>query len=122
MRVEGSNSHLGGIVSLYSEYIGEQTKKSIIETEKGFVTYSFPDKTTVYIEDIYIKPEHRKTHEASNLANQVVSIAKERGCTRLLGSVVPSTNNSTKSLLVLTSYGMKLSSSTNDFIVFEKEI
>lgn len=109
-------------MSLYSDYISEKTNKSIIETEKGFVTYSFPDKTTVYIEDIYIKPAYRNSYEASLLANQVVDIAKERGCVKLVGSVVPSTKNSTASLSVLIGYGMKLSSSTNDFILFEKDL
>lgn len=109
-------------MSHYSAYIAEKTSKSIIETDKGFVTYSYPNQTTVYIEDIYIRPEFRNLHEASKLADQVIDIAREKGCTKALGSVVPSTKESTKSLSVLIAYGMSLVSSTNDFIVFEKGI
>jgi len=109
-------------VSLYQAYIHEKTNKSIIETDSGFATYSFPDEKTVYIEDIYVIPSKRKSGLASELANQIAQIAKERGCTEMLGSVVPNTKNSTDSLLVLLAYGMTLNSSSNNFILFSKTI
>lgn len=109
-------------MSLYSEYIQEKTVKSIIETDIGFITYGFPDPQTVYIEDLYIIPNARKSNNASDLADKVAAAAKERGCSRMLGSVVPSTKNSTDSLKVLLAYGMRLVSSSNDFILFSKEL
>ena len=56
------------------------------------------------------------------MADEIAKIAKKEGCTKMLGSVVPSAKNSTISLKVLLAYGMTLQSSTNDFIIFEKEI
>lgn len=109
-------------MSLYSDYLTERTNKSVIETDSGFITYSFTDENTCYIEDIYIRPDFRKTREASKLADQVAEIAKSKGCTKLLGSVIPSTKNSTTSLKVLLGYDMKLLSSVNDFILFSKDI
>lgn len=109
-------------MSLYSQYLIEKTQKSIIETDIGFITFDYPDSSTVYIQDIYITPDFRKSKKASNLADQVVSLAKAKGCTKLLGSVIPSTKNSTDSLKVLLAYGMSLVSSSNDFILFEKRI
>ena len=100
----------------------EKTDKTIIETEKGFITYSFTDKDTCYIQDIFILPDFRKSNEATKLANQVVDIAKAKGCKKLLGSVVPSSKNSTDSLKVLLAYGMTLDSCTNDFILFSKSL
>jgi len=106
----------------YARYLTEKTNKSIVETETGFAMYSFPDSTTVYIEDIYVLPELRKAGEAAEMADRIVEIAKSKGCTRLLGSVIPSTKNSTDSLRVLLAYGMRLDSSTADFILFTKDI
>lgn len=109
-------------MSLYSSYLSEKTDKEILETEHGFATYSFPDPQTVYIEDIYVLPKHRKTGEASLLATKIMGIAKERGCTKMVGTVQPSTKNSTDSLRVLLAYGMTLESSLNNLIVFSRSI
>lgn len=112
----------GIILSFYSKYIAERTGKHMMETDKGFAIYSYPDKETVYIEDIYTDHKYRKSNEAALLADQIVIAAKERGCTKLIGSVVPSTNGSTDSLRILLAYGMKLDSSANNFILFSKDI
>ena len=110
-------------MSFYADYLKERTEDRIIETKVGFATYRFPaDGKTVYIIDIYVAPDHRKQGVASSIADQVVAIAKQRGCTRLLGTVVPSNKGSTASLKVLLGYGMWLQSSTADLIVFEKDI
>lgn len=108
-------------MSLYAEYIKERTNKEIIESNQGFATYSFAE-AGVYIEDIYVQPEHRKSGIASKLADQIVEIAKSKGISKLYGSVVPSASGSTASCSVLIAYGMRLSSSTNNFILFEKDI
>lgn len=109
-------------MSLYSEYLKERTSDLILETDQGFATYRFQDEKTVYIVDIYMTPEARRLKLASSLADKIVSEAKERGCTKLLGSVVPSARGSTESLKVLLGYGMRLDSCATDFIVFSKEI
>jgi ribosomal protein S18 acetylase RimI-like enzyme len=107
---------------MYAQYIRERTQDSIIENEEGFATFRFLSPTQCYIIDIYTKPEHRKTGAASKLADQIAEIAKERGCTELIGTVVPSTNNSTTSLKVLFAYGMHLDSASDNLIVCKKEI
>lgn len=109
-------------MSLYSQYIAEKTDKSILETDIGFATYSFPDNKTVYIEDIFVLPEYRKSHAASEMADEIIAKAKSKGCTKAIGSVVPSTSNSTDSLKILLAYGMKLDSSANNFILFSKDL
>lgn len=109
-------------MSFYADYLRERTSDEIIETEDGFATYRFIEAGTVYIIDIYIKPESRKTRAASNIADTIVEAAKLRGCNKLIGSVAPSTKGSTTSLKVLLGYGMSLESSGNDFIIFQKAI
>jgi len=109
-------------LSLYSQYITERTDRLVLETDKGFAVYAYLPDNTVYIEDIYISPEYRKQGLASEFANKIANIAKTKGCTRMIGSVVPSAKASTESLKVLLAYGMKLASSTNNFITLSKDI
>ncbi len=109
-------------MSLFADYLAEFSDKNVIETPQGFATYTFPDKETVYIEDIYVAPSFRKSKKASEMADQIVCIARERGCSKLLGSVIPTAKNSTASLKVLLGYGMVLHSSTTNFVLFKKDI
>ena len=110
-------------MSLYAKYLTEKTDDKIMETDKGFVTYRYlDDKKTVYITDIYILPDFRKTNEASLLADRVCDEARENKCSIVMGTVVPSNKNSTDSLRVLLGYGMRLFYSSNDLIAFRKDI
>lgn len=108
--------------SLYAQYIEEREGKHILESEYGFATYQFLDNGRCYIEDIYVVPDYRKSYAASNMANAITAIAKDKGCKTLIGSVVPSAKGSTASLKVLLAYGFKLESCQNNFIVMSKEI
>lgn len=110
-------------MSLYAEYLSERTNDEIIETAHGFATFRYLNEgKSVYIMDIYVKPEHRKTNLAADMADVIAKLAKAKGATEMLGTVVPSAKNSTTSLRVLLAYGMTLQSSTNDLIVFRKDI
>ncbi len=113
----------GKRLSLYADYLKERTNDEIVETDAGFATYRYiNDGKSVYIIDIYTDPSDRRKSLATTLADVVVADAKNRGCTELLGTVVPSTKNSTVSLRVLLGYGMTLQSAANDLIVFRKDI
>lgn len=108
--------------SLYSQYLTERTDTLIDEYDYGFITYRYLSETQVYIVDIYVVPDIRENRCASKMADAVVEKAKKKGCKELVGTVVPSTKNSTISLKVLLGYGMKLDSASHDLIVFKKEI
>ncbi len=111
------------MTSLYGKYIQEKIGDLILETEEGFATYRYiNEKTQVYIIDIYVLPEFRKTKLASALADQIVALAKFEGAKELIGTVNPSVKGSTESLKVLLGYGMSLKSASNDLIIFGKEI
>lgn len=107
--------------SLYGAYIKERENKSIIESEKGFATYFFIEGG-VYIEQLYVAPDHRHGHVASDMADQIAHIAKAKGYKHMYGTVKPSTNFSTDSLKVLLAYGFKLDGAANDAIVMKKEL
>ena len=107
--------------SLYAAYVKERENKDIIESDKGFATYIFMEDG-VYIEDIYVHPEYRKTDIASAMADEIAHIARGKGLKKLYGSVVPTARNSTASLKVLLAYGFTLQNSSNNFIWFSKDI
>lgn len=109
-------------MSHYASYLKEKTNDQILETEHGFATYRYTSEKTVYIVDLYVAPDFRKSGTASALADIIVEEARKKGCTELIGSVVPSTKNSTDSVRVLLAYGMTLLSSMNDFVIFRKDI
>lgn len=110
-------------MSHYADYILERTTDQIIEGPSGFATFRYLNEgKTVYIIDIYTTPEERKKGAAGILADLIAEEAKSKGATEMLGTVVPSTKNSTVSLRVLLGYGFKLQSAGNDLIVFRKEL
>lgn len=110
-------------MSFYKQYVEELLhNKHVLETDSGFATYSFLEPKTVYIENIYTSPKHRRSGATAQLVNSIIEIAKEKGCNKLLGSVTPSAKGSTTSLKVLLGYGLCLKCSTNDLIFFEKDI
>lgn len=108
-------------MSLYADYLKERSNREIIEDDKGFATF-YINGDTAYIEDIFVKKEYRKSGAASNYADQIVVIAKERQCKKLYGTVIPSANNSTISLKVLLGYGFELDNCLNNIIVLKKDI
>lgn len=108
-------------MSHFSNYTNERGIKQIIESEKGFVTYFFVNDG-VYIEDLYIAPEYRKSGCAAEMGDQVAAIAKEKGYYKMYGSVVPSAAGSTDSLRVLLAYGMKLDSAGPNAVILAKDL
>lgn len=110
-------------MSMYGKYLTERTNDRILETGHGFATYRMlPEQKAVYIVDVYVERDFRKAGTASQMADEIAKIAKKEGFTKMLGSVVPSTKNSTDSMRVLLAYGMTVQSSSNDFIIFEKRL
>lgn len=112
-------------MSLFADYIKERMGASIVERDEGFATYRFiehQNRPAVYIEDIYVRPEAREKGVASEMADDVVSIALKAGCTRLIGTVNSKAKNPTASIKTLLAYGFEFFSCNEDGLVFKKEI
>lgn len=107
--------------SMYANYIYEREGKYCEESEIGFATYTFGEDY-VYIEDLYVKPEYRKSHEASRLADNIALIAKQYGKNNMIGSVCTDTNKATESVKVLLAYGFYILNSNENMIYLKKEI
>lgn len=108
-------------MSLFGDYIKEREDKEIIEDSFGFATYSFL-ADGIYIIDIYVAPDYRKSNVASKYADKIADIAKSKGLNKLYGSVCPAAKGSDASLKVLQAYGFKLDSLSNGLIVMKKDI
>lgn len=112
-------------MSMHAEYIRERLGDEVLEYEEGFATYRFIDDSgvkAVYIVDIFVRPDFRKTKMASIMADEIVEKAKEKGCKRLIGTVCPTAKNATDSLRVLLGYGMELYQCDKSAVIFKKEI
>lgn len=106
---------------MFGAYIKERTGKEILETEYGFASYYYINDCC-YVEDMYIKPEYRKTGQGSKFFDDIGKIAKEFGYKKLYCTVVPTTNGSTESLKFVLSCGFQLDTSANNFIVFSRNL
>lgn len=106
----------------YGKYLLERQGRGILEMEHGFATFEFPTKELVYIVDIYVEPEHRKSGLAAKMADEIVKAAKLRGCSQLLGSVDPNANGAEDSIKVMFSYGFRLGKVTESMLFFVKDI
>lgn len=108
-------------MSMYADYLKERENKHVLENDSGFLVYRIFDEY-VYIQDIYVVPEKRKTGVAAFWADHVCSIAKESGVKTLVGSVDVTANGATDSLKVLLAYGMSVDSISGNVIYFKKNI
>lgn len=110
-------------MSQYANYIREKTGDEIIEWMEGWATYRFLNGgKSVYIIDVYVEPEYRMQGIATKLGDHINSIAKKLGSIEQIGSVVPSNKGSTDSVRSLLNRGFSILSSSNDFILFRKDI
>jgi predicted GNAT superfamily acetyltransferase len=111
---------------MFKDYLKERLGREMLESEHGFVIYGFNclglDMPHVYIEDIYVTPEKRKSGEAARLADKIAEMAKSKGIRAMVGSVAIDANGSEASLKVLIAYGMKPLSANNNTIYMCKEI
>lgn len=109
-------------MSHFAKYKKEREGKEVLETEHGFAVWYQLNPEVVYLEDIYVDLYHRQEGLASKMADEVAKIAKEKGCTKMLGSVNAQAHGADTSIRVLHAYGMKLHSVDGQMIYFIKEI
>lgn len=109
-------------MSLYGKYIKEQANRDIIESDFGFVTYLYLKNNQVYIVDIYVLPEKRRSKYASRLADAVCDEARLKGCTHVLGSADTRSPTFENSLKTLEGYGMKVYKVENSMVYYIKEL
>lgn len=109
-------------LSMYGQYITERTNRGILENDYGFATFEFLPNNILYIIDIFIKPEFRKSNKGAELAKTLESTAKDKGYKWTLGSVDDSAKGSEISHKVLKAYGFKPYKSTGSMTFYIKPL
>ncbi len=109
-------------MSLYGDYIAEREDMGIVECEQGFATYKIYENGECYLKDIYVSPAHRQSNIATEMANKIADIARERGCNVLVGSVCTDDKSATRNTKVLLAYGMDIYKTMGNMIFFRKRI
>lgn len=94
----------------------------IEECDSGFATYHYVSEDTVYITDIYVLPENRRTHLATLLADRVCEKALAKGTKYVMGSVDVRSIGVENSLKTLEGYGMNVHKVNGNMIFYIKEI
>lgn len=109
------------MVSNYAQYIKERENRDIIETENGFLSYRITEDECLVC-DVFIKPELRRTGAIRYFSDEIVRIAKEKGCRYLAGKIYLTGAYATETLLHNLKWGFKLHSVEKECIVLVKYI
>ena len=107
--------------SNYALYIKEREGREIIEDERGFLSYLIT-KDQCYVVDVFVKKEHRRKGVTQEYFDRAKEIAKEKGCTYLLGSVCIAANKTNESMKWMLSIGYKVSYTQGSMIYFTMEL
>jgi ribosomal protein S18 acetylase RimI-like enzyme len=95
-------------IDFSEEYLLEVEETYTFKTDKGAIWYKFTSPEECYITGIWVKKEHRQEGIASQLADEIARIAREKGCKMLTASVRPSQPGASVSLLSQLHYGFQL--------------
>jgi len=106
---------------MWANYIKEREGFETLESEHAFLVYKISGEEC-YIKDIFVEKEHRRFNLGTELADKCVQIARDAGCKFISGTVVPSTNGATVSMMSLLAYGFTIRAAQNDLIILIKEI
>lgn len=109
-------------MKMYANYISERLGRDIIVyPDMGFATFQIQNEEC-YLVDIFVEKDFRRQDVGTRLADDVVKIAKQKGCTVLTGSVALNSKNPDASIKSLLFYGLNPVSANDNFIIFKKDI
>ena len=113
--------------TMLTRYLFEGEEMHVLKREWGFCTYAFDFvsgaiENHVYIQDLYVDPKYRKSGVASDMADDVVRIARERGVHALYGSVSLHRRGAETAMKILAAYGMRLFAAQSNVLWFKKDI
>lgn len=69
-------------VPLFYSYVAEEAQKQLIGYTISFFSFSTWQGKSYFLEDIYVKPDHRKTGVGKKLFVENVKFAKAEDCSR----------------------------------------
>ncbi len=109
-------------MEMYAQYVRERLGREIIYNDKCFLVYTI-NGDELYVVEIFVRSEFRKTGAMKDLINQVEAIAKEKKCKHITGTIYTDTLGATESLVYCISHGMKVhGTKEEDCIVLIKKV
>ncbi len=109
-------------MSLYAEFIKEHEDFETLEyPDIGFASYRISGQEC-YIKNIFITKVHRSQKISYKMQEDITSIAKEKGCTYLLGTVCPYSRSATFSMAGLIKDGFKFHRYDSSLMYFTKQL
>lgn len=107
--------------NIYLQYRRERENVESIEVEGAFIVYKFLPQYC-YIVDVYCIAELRESGISYELADKVENVAKQRGYTKMLGSVDTTAINPETGLKACFKQGYKILRLEGSMIWLHKEI
>ena len=109
---------------MFDKYIEERLGKKLIQFDFGFIILTKIDSENLYLEDIYVLPEHRSRGVAQKMSDYAFDVAKKTGFKFLHASCNIKAKNSEYSCKIIIENKFKFLSldEKNDMIYFKKEI
>lgn len=104
-------------MSLWADYIRECGILEIIEDEYGWVTFHAEPAGFVFINDMYVAPEKRRTGHARKLLEQVFAWGKERGCTYCMATIHTSSKSVTAAVAGAIACGFHIAPSNDKDLI-----
>lgn len=108
---------------MYKEYVESRFDgRFVLEFDYGFVTYNVLTENTLYIDELFIKKEHRRQGLASEINNALGEMAINLGRNIMKCSVVVGANGAEEALMTIFNNGYKLESTSGKLIFLKKEL
>ena len=93
---------------MMADYIKEKQDGDTITSDHGFVIYQLKGQGILHINNIYVKPEYRKTKQASEMMNKVIDeVAKKHKCDLITAACDHSQLRAETSMMAILSYEHK---------------
>lgn len=107
--------------SFLAAYMKERTGADTYHDDDGFFTHR-PEDSRYRMLDFYVKPESRKQGISKKYLNMCKEIAKEKGYTKVLGSVCIDAINWETSIKIVYAIGFNYLNADKNMIYFEVEV
>lgn len=106
---------------MWADYIKERENIETIQTEYGFVTYKIIGQTMV-INDIYVKPTHRRKGCGLDLGQMAYKMAQKEGLKWFAGSVNLGLPDPDGRIQFFYAFGLKFVQLDGMNMFFQKEV
>lgn len=106
---------------MYLDYVKERQGFDCIETDQGFLFYKISD-VELYIAELYVKPEFRKTDAVKELVSRAAELALFNKCKFLTGNIYLADQGHLRTIKAALKLDFYIVRANNDIIVIARKI